>query len=115
MKKKSKNLAVLVILIVISLGSWAYYKEATVDAPISTGGDVMLIVPENIEDEPNAMERLSKELPLKTNGLSIEYSFKKGKYIVESNGSSNLQGDFDAWYESSDFKAIPKTRFLITP
>ncbi|MEI8232181.1 MAG: hypothetical protein WCG44_00375 [bacterium] len=82
--------------------------------PVSTGGDRPQQVPISTITESDAMEKLSKLLPLKTTNFSIVFDYKKGKYLVTKTDSGvDLQSKFDKWYESSSYKAIPKTRFLL--
>lgn len=113
MKKTWLTISAILIFFIALLGTYQYFSKPNIVAPISTGGDKSQDVPNEYESEAAAMEAISKALPIKTPYFSINFSFKKGKYIVTNIKSSNLQLDFDNWYNHSDFKEIPKSRFLI--
>lgn len=113
MKKTQLIILAITIFLISLFGTYYYFSKPTTAIPISTGGDKPQQVPREFNAEVDAMEKFGKLLPVKTPYFSIEFNFKKGKYIVTKINSANLQSDFDKWYDHSDFKDIPKTRFLI--
>lgn len=121
MKKKIILISIAIIIISLAVASLLHFRDIkrffvlqTVD--LSNGAGAILSSP-NPSDaiEADAINTLQKSLPLSTPGFVISsYDFSKGKFIVQNYyKGSNLQLEFDTWYQTSSYSAIPKQMFLL--
>lgn len=115
--RKMKN-KVAILIIIISLSTIIFVAYSYYGNYLAFGGGTGAIYspPSKTEiNEGNAINSLQKSLPLSTVGFAItKYDYRKGQFVVQSYyQGADLQKEFDIWYATSSFSAIPKNLFQL--
>lgn len=111
-----KKLILIIIIIagVSQIGYFGYQIYVNFLIPRGTGA---IYTPPSQSDLilGNEFNNLQKSLPLSTQYFSIvEFNNSKGAFIVNATDNSvDLPTEFNNWYATSSFSAIPKTMFLL--
>lgn len=124
MSKKTIILIAFILILLTSLVIFSTIKPRQApkitsinqikEMPDQTGG-IIEPAPESEIQEGQAINNLIKLLPHSTDSFTIErYDYSKGKFVITFQETAEKTfEEFNKWLQNSEFRAIPKERFLI--